>query len=785
MRLAARVTVAVALAATVAGGWGCAERLRDLAGVTNQPPVVSLTSTAVGSAGETVAEHHLSWIASDPDGRVDHYLVTTDIGALRHETEGWVATTERQQSVQVRRAVRGAARPTGSAEPEFDFFAVRAVDERGAVSKPAYRAFFGENVAPTVRIVSPTPSQLPAATVPPTFRIRWEGSDPDGPNGRPAQYKYRLFHGAEISFFLPRLLNPDSLVRPYAPAFAGWDSVSGDSTGVQLTNLQRYDEYLFAITALGAEGAYDPVFSLDRNLLRMFVADPGTLGPLLTMFNSFFSYTYPRGGILPDSMEVVRVQAPASEPFTVNWIAWSGIGFKVTGYRWALDIADVSDETPRTNKNDLAHWSAWNLATTSATVGPFHGAALDVPHRLYVEAQDASGVVSLGIVEFRLVRPTFDKDLLIVDDTRRGPDMKSRVLNPNSPDSLAAPTGPWPTAAELDTFLYAVGGVRWRMTPNGSLSPQGIFKGYRFDTLGTRRSLLDPTIPLDVLGRYRHIIWMTDAMGALNYAEYNGGSPTNPIFQMTTLFYMCMPNRTNTLAVWVQSGGKLWALGGGIGSATNIPWNSPQNDTQGRVYSSSGPRPDLTPGRFMYDLAHWRSEFRPLSGLAKIRISVAPFPIGGWPGAPSYGLLPAKMRDKGALDPQWPLREPFEWYGNPWYPVGTAYGIEFLSKPNSILEDKNPSPRHEGEIQSLDTLMVAIAPAILPAQGPNPAVDRIVNPVMTYYHGRDCGPVVFSGFDIWTWTGPDCVRLVDAVLTGIWGLPRSTDASGPAAGGRR
>ena len=66
----------------------------------------------------------------------------------------------------------------------------------------------------------------------------------------------------------------------------------------------------------------------------------------------------------------------------------------------------------------------------------------------------------------------------------------------------------------------------------------------------------------------------------------------------------------------------------------------------------------------------------------------------------------------------------------------------------------------------------ALRSVLLPAPGANPAVDRIVNPVMTHYRGRECGPVVFSGFDCWTWSRADCASLVDAVLQGIWQLQR-------------
>jgi hypothetical protein len=158
-----------------------------------------------------------------------------------------------------------------------------------------------------------------------------------------------------------------------------------------------------------------------------------------------------------------------------------------------------------------------------------------------------------------------------------------------------------------------------------------------------------------------------------------------------------------------------------------------------------------------------------------VTVSRAPFPIGTWRGAPHYGLLPEVLRFKStATDPPWPFRS-----GN----TGAFYrstDLEYLRAPNAIVADVQTSPRHEVLVPVLDTLMVATG-SPLPLPDPNPAIDRRVNPVMTYYHGPDCGPVVFSGFDVWTWSRPDCVQLVDAVLQGIWGLTRTADAGGVAS----
>ena len=192
------------------------------------------------------------------------------------------------------------------------------------------------------------------------------------------------------------------------------------------------------------------------------------------------------------------------------------------------------------------------------------------------------------------------------------------------------------------------------------------------------------------------------------------------------------------------------------------------------VFSPQGARPDLGPGRFMYDLVHWRSEFRVVTIPVPVEIVRSPFPIGDGRGPARYDRLPTRLASKAeAGDPPPPGRGPdfiFDW-------TTKDHFVEYLSQPNRIEESHAASDRAH-DFALLDTLMVATG-RYLPAQGPDPAVDRIVNPVMTYYHGYEKGPVMFSGFDVWSWSRADCARLVDAVLTGVWGLTRTPDPGRP------
>ena len=117
------------------------------------------------------------------------------------------------------------------------------------------------------------------------------------------------------------------------------------------------------------------------------------------------------------------------------------------------------------------------------------------------------------------------------------------------------------------------------------------------------------------------------------------------------------------------------------------------------------------------------------------------------------------MRRKNpATDPLPPLRSPATFYL-------ASYSAEFITLPNDILENSSPSPQHNDMESALDTLMLAGTGI------------QVRKPVMTFYHGHDNAPLIFSGFDLWTFRRQDIVQLVDAVLQGGWGMTRQAPAA--------
>ncbi|HET9328161.1 MAG TPA: hypothetical protein VFQ05_15445, partial [Candidatus Eisenbacteria bacterium] len=382
----------------------------------------------------------------------------------------------------------------------------------------------------------------------------------------------------------------------------------------------------------------------------------------------------------------------------------------------------------------------------------------------------------------------------VVDDTRLFPDQFNASVGYYDP-----PRGTWPTAAELDTFLYARGGFPWKgypgspqgpPAPTPTLSTAGILNGYDFDTVGTRGNT-SGIVPLSLLSQYRQVMWFTDDVGA----TYSG-SPVELLSPTTSLRFMSQPGQSNTLAAYVAQGGKLWLSGGGAAYATLVNWgrrNTPPSDW-------TNVDQELIPGRFMYDFSHWRSAV----AIAPARQALINTPdwappewgstysIGrGWSGhgvdrtlsQPNYSAL-VNSADvaMSVLNPRTCVSDPPppQRFCNSFYLV-SSYPAEYIgrvagfaSPPNFVQEDTDPHPVKVRLESTLDTLYSAIGGS-MPAQ----------LPVMTYYHGFESGPVVFSGFPVWYYQRRQGQKLVDFVLQDIWGLTKEPAANRAAVASRR
>ena len=777
---------------------GCA-KTRDVF-APNMAPEVRLTAAPVASTDLAFYATRMNWVGYDPDGRVDYFLFALDPpdpgdppGDGQPDSI-WQRTSKNEEILFFKATSPDSVVMNRSID--YHTFAIAAVDNQGKVSTAVWRSFNSYTIAPftLIEVPSPNPSFNPSTT--PTMRVRWRGLDPDGQfTTKPIEYKYKLFamldpdFEGETDVLAAITSDPDLLFSKYgAPIFGPnpncpkcsyWDSVGGETTEVQYTNLTPEASYIFTVTGFDEAGAYDPEFSPFSNLLEFAVTYAGRGGPQIRMFNEFFDFEYPSGGYANDPTRYFNVEVPAGEPVTFNWTAKSPFGADVRYYRWAMDLNDLGDETPRWDEVlDTYHWSARSLQNTSATVGPF--AINGEEHLFYIEAEDNNGLKSLGIVRFRVVEATFDKQpILFVDDTRLQPDQLT------IDGALVPPRGLWPTAAELDTFFFAQGGFPWTGYPAGSdpnrpgevpLSPRGIFAGYEFDTMSTRGTLTGIT-PLSRLGRHRLVVWYVDAI-AVYYIE----SPISLVSPITSLRRMSSPGNPSTISTYIKQGGKVWLSGGGSGTATLVAWqkgNTPPDEFTNR----DG---ELVSGRFMYDFAGWQAALtnKPATGAIANDSQVLSPRLGPNTAAmgrgytrhgvgrnlnmPDYGrlvaavpILTSRSSNNEPPDPPPPLRkEDSSWYVGDY--IAEFMGTADSRMSNIILEDTDPHPDRVKEESTLDTLYLC--------SGPTAPFGR---PMMTYYHGFRSEQVVFSGFPLWQFSRHQVQALADFVLQDIFGMIKS------------
>ncbi len=793
----ARSVTATALMALAVLG-GCTKH-PQLPYVANQRPVLQLTRAPYNTSTRFSYSYLMDWTGYDPDGRIVYYLYAVDpphrTAADPHPDTAWVQTSRQELTVNFT-----ASQPDSSQFPrhrgasDIHVFVLKAIDNGGLQSAPVVRAFFTYTIAPTCAIVSPPPRDAQVTYVSPTVRITWTGTDEDGifDSKKPVKYKYILLNGSSSGVLVSTAASdPDSVRRYYAPLnWAGWDSTGADTAWARFTNLVPGERYMFCVVSFDEAGAYSPIFNMATNMFYMQVTYAAQSGPALIMYNDFFYYEYLHGtfSLLPQYH--VPIEVPAGQPVIINW-TWNpcrssgavpgqkppcDTGVEVESFQWALDIDDVFDNAPRNpERTDLKHWSAPDPNATSATVGPFSGSQL---HTFYIKAEDSNGLQSLGIIDMTIVQSSLTTPLGIVNDFRLTTDQFNPVTG--CPTTQSNSSG-WPIESELDTFLYAHGGASWGppQCANGAVTRPGVFAGYDYETLGTRTGASAVRLPLGKIGKYAHLVWITDDKGAQFTMKTAGPRQT------TALHYMCSRNQANSVAAYVRQGGEVWFLGGGVVYASTIDFNNTNNDTSdprgvvGMTFSNS--LGELVPGRMAYDLCHWQSEIKLVTPatptlvrfLGRMDLTRTSSSLNNPYDYDQYLKFPPMLRLKSpALGDVLPPR----CASNPGGFYQDKIPLEYLSLSNRIVEDIDPSPFVDNEQSTLDTLYYGRASSMV-----SPMYNRY-NVLMTRYWGPGTPrPVIFTGFNIWTLTFADCRGIVDGVLNGLWSLPLDQGRRNPQA----
>ncbi len=488
----------------------------------NRTPTITLSS-GPPEGDETVHKVEFSWLGKDPDGKIICYefaMVSGDpVGFDPADTTGqdeWTRTYRTDSTFMV------------SAE-EYDTnltinnrlyaryhkthtFFIRAIDNRGMKSQPAYRSFTAWTLAPYVIItepVNPRPGQTQFLSN--NVRFRWEAYDPVGAPRelQPADSIRYLWNVYNQNIMQQLNQHPEMFEERWTPWISYTaESDSGVSTRIGDDELLKEGHtYIIAVQAKDEAGAITSIFN--NNNVRSFMAIKPT-GPVLTVKEPYLGIYEFQG----TSYSPRKIKVPAG--FKINF-SWKGdasfYGSIVSGFRYGWDITSIDDP------------SQWETEisphVTSIPEKKFFGGT----HTLFVESVDQLGVRTIGRIEIEIFQLSMPRNLLWVDD------FYSKDFN----QIVYA----IPTESEHDRFWTNICSRAQRFAPE-------------IDIYDTRDCLFTPP-DAELIWNYKNIIW-TCTSNSISSAWHE-------LIKFTPESDYYKGKLYNYLPFYMQSGGHVWTLG--------------------------------------------------------------------------------------------------------------------------------------------------------------------------------------------------------------------------------
>jgi hypothetical protein len=524
MEKIARIAV-LAITVALAGAAGC-ERGAYIGEIRpNTPPTVKLTSGPL-EGDTTVYRIEFSWVGNDRDGTVQYYEFAVcdgnPFGFDPADTTGfdkWTRTHRTDSLFRFRaddyeKNVVISGSKFGRYRKTHTFF-IRAVDDRGGRSDPAYRSFTSRTLAPYAIIETPR-NPFPGQTqfVPPTIRFSWRSEDPiDMPWNKQEADSVRLLlipdDGRVLSDLNKTPKDFENRWGPWisrdAPGDSGRSTVIGDDE-----LLDKLNSYVFAIQAMDEAGAVTTVFDPKLNV-RVFAVMRGT-GPLLKVSEPYLG-TFSFIGIdnRPETFKM-----PGGFAFHFTWKAdASTYGGEVSSYRYGWDVADVN------NPDD---WDV--LPSPFITSIPATSFSSGV-HTLFIEAVDNDGISTIAQMEVTVFPLLMNRNLLWVDDFYS--------------TNFYQQTYAFPTESEHDEFWLNICSRATGFSPERDV----------YETVAYGFEPPD----IELMWKYRNIIWSYSSEDRINaWDDMIYFIPESMIGRVSQL-------SINFLSIFVASGGHIWTEG--------------------------------------------------------------------------------------------------------------------------------------------------------------------------------------------------------------------------------
>ncbi|MBN1164330.1 MAG: hypothetical protein JXB45_07110 [Candidatus Krumholzibacteriota bacterium] len=511
----------------------------------NQIPNVYLTNGPI--EGETTKYRvHFFWIGDDPDGTVLYYeYVMIDGDPIGFNPDDTTGTDKWTRTVLTDKMFTASADEYDSTvvinnnlytkfQKTHTLF-VRAVDDRGGVSKTEYRSFNAWTFAPAVFITYPVPP-TPAGSTQMLSLIttfKWYGKDPiNSPWNYQAvdsiRYLYTTYNYTSL-----RMLNESPEL--FEPLWSPWYSYEceGDSGKTTVIGddevLSPGITHMFVVQAKDEAGAVSAIFDAGTNV-RVFLPQVPT-GPLLRIKDPYLGIF----SFIGTNLNRQVVDIPPGFELNFSWTGdASGYGATVAYYRYGWDVEDVNEP------------KAWSVSPSPYILSAPSYIFYSGIHTLYVESVDVLGTVTLGILELRVIPALMARDLLWVDDF------------PSS--NFSQEVFAFPTEEEHDDFWEAICVQAPTFVPSRDI----------YDVNDNGHAA--PTIRH--LWKYKNVIWTYST--AINQFS---GSIWNSVVLFTPDYLVnpSSPRTINFLSYYMACGGHLWTLGdsrrnGGL-AAVVPPWS--------------------------------------------------------------------------------------------------------------------------------------------------------------------------------------------------------------------
>ncbi len=550
------IMVALMVTAAVVLVTGCSDGAYTGKKVTNQPPVVWLSSGPVEN-DTTSYQVHFYWSGWDPDGEIDYFeFVVTDgdpIGISIQDTMGidkWTKTSTYDSIFRVT-----ADSYVGDYEPNplysvFDkshTFFLRAVDLDGLRSEAAEISFTAWTLAPLVEIEFPVGSGRTYSNV---ITFGWTGKDPiDSPANSQ--------NPDSIRYLYSQVMTPDGIYDPsfrivdhmnehpdfYEDMWSRWISYNAPGDSGQWTILgddevmELNRSYIFAVQAKDEAGAVTALFRENHNVRKFIVS--WKAGPLLTIKESYL------GGFLflGLSMNAGQRKLPPGIPLNFSWEAdASSYGGEISGYRYGWDVQDLGD--PR---SWATNFSPFNKTAPERIL--YSGS-----HTFYIEAKDNGGKVTRASILVEIIPFSMERNLLWVDDFPLS----------DVPDPLML----LPQESVHDEFWIDICSKTVGFEPDR-------------DVIDC--SDLNFTAPdMELIGKYKNIIWTYSSSTTTTIGQIIQFTPESAIGQGGTL-------AINYLSIFLTKGGHLWTGG--------------RSDRSSGGLALAFPYPPEYPATFKFDMA--------------------------------------------------------------------------------------------------------------------------------------------------------------------------------------